>query len=160
MAATIGGMPQVVLVQPLIPPNTGNIARTCAATETPLHLVGPLGFEISDRYLKRAGLDYWPYVDLHQHDSLEAFQAHCQVQGGRWIGFSTSGMYSYVKFQFRPNDWLLFGSETTGLSSDVLQACQATVHIPMNRTKVRSLNLSVSVAIGLFEARRQLGYLA
>jgi tRNA (cytidine/uridine-2'-O-)-methyltransferase len=152
-------MPQVVLVHPLIPPNTGNIARTCAATGTPLHLVGPLGFEISDRYLKRAGLDYWPYVDLHYHPSLEEFQVYHQQQNGRWIGFSTSGLYSYVKFQFQADDWLLFGSETTGLPPEVLQACAATVHIPMAQPQVRSLNLSVSVAIGLFEVRRQLGYL-
>jgi tRNA (cytidine/uridine-2'-O-)-methyltransferase len=153
-------MPQVVLVHPLIPPNTGNIARTCAATGTPLHLVGPLGFEISDRYLKRAGLDYWPYVDLHYHETLADFQAHHQTQGGRWIGFSTSGLCSYVKFQFRSDDWLLFGSETNGLPRDLLQTCDATVHIPMSQPQVRSLNLSVSVAIGLFEARRQLGYFA
>lgn len=152
-------MPHVVLVHPLIPPNTGNIARTCAATGTSLHLVGPLGFEISDRYLKRAGLDYWPYVDLHYHESLEAFQTYHQQQTGRWIGFSTSGTYSYVKFQFQPDDWLLFGSETMGLPATLLKTCQATVHIPMSQPHVRSLNLSVSVAIGLFEARRQLGYL-
>ncbi|NEQ23758.1 MAG: tRNA (cytidine(34)-2'-O)-methyltransferase [Microcoleus sp. SIO2G3] len=152
-------MPQVVLVNPLIPPNTGNIARTCAATGTALHLVGPLGFEISDRYLKRAGLDYWPYVDLHLHADLEAFQAYHRSQGGRWVGFSTSGAYSYIQFMFKPQDWLLFGSETTGLSPAILTACDATVHIPMKQPGVRSLNLSVSAAIGLFEARRQLGLL-
>jgi tRNA (cytidine/uridine-2'-O-)-methyltransferase len=149
-------MPKVVLIQPLIPPNTGNIARTCAATDTELHLVAPLGFEISDRYLKRAGLDYWPYVKLHCHESLEAFRAFSQAQGGRWIGFSTSGSSSYLQFKFAIEDWLLFGSETTGLSADVLSSCTATVHIPMAQPKVRSLNLSVSAAVGLFEARRQL----
>ncbi|GAB4383579.1 MAG: tRNA (cytidine(34)-2'-O)-methyltransferase [Elainellaceae cyanobacterium] len=152
-------MPQVVLVNPEIPPNTGNIARTCAATATKLHLVGPLGFEISDRYLKRAGLDYWPYVDLLYHDSFADFQAYSQAAGGRWVGFSTSGVYSYAKFQFQPDDWLLFGCETAGLPRAVLDACQSTVYIPMSQKQVRSLNLSVSVAIGLFEARRQLGYL-
>lgn len=152
-------MPQVVLVQPQIPPNTGNVARTCAATCTPLHLVGPLGFEISDRYLKRAGLDYWPYVDLHYHESLAEFRNHHQQKTGRWIGFSTSGKYSYIEFQYREDDWLLFGCETAGLPSDVMQACDATVYIPMRQSGVRSLNLSVSVAIGLFEAQRQLGYL-
>lgn len=150
-------MPRIVLIHPQIPPNTGNIARTCAATGTPLHLVGPLGFEISDRYLKRAGLDYWPYVDLHYHDSLAAFQSHHQQQGGRWIGFSTSGVCSYIKLEYQQDDWLLFGRETTGLPPEVLQACETTVHIPMSQPQVRSLNLSVSVAIGLFEARRQLG---
>jgi tRNA (cytidine/uridine-2'-O-)-methyltransferase len=152
-------MLRVVLVHPQIPPNTGNIARTCAATGTELHLVGPLGFEISDRYLKRAGLDYWPYVNLHYHDSLDAFKVVHQQQGGRWIGFSTKGKYSYIKFQFQVNDWLLFGSETIGLPLQVLDACDATVHIPMAQPEVRSLNLSVSAAVGLFEARRQLGYL-
>jgi tRNA (cytidine/uridine-2'-O-)-methyltransferase len=152
-------MPQVVLVNPLIPPNTGNIARTCAATGTELHLVGPLGFEISDRYLKRAGLDYWPFVDLHIHADFAAFQAHQDSRGGRLLGFSTSGVLSYIKVQFQPQDWLLFGSETSGLPSEVLTACDATVHIPMSQSGVRSLNLSVSAAIGLFEARRQLGLL-
>jgi len=152
-------MPQVVLVNPQIPPNTGNIARTCAATGTELHLVGPLGFEISDRYLKRAGLDYWPYVNLHCHSSLDTFQTYYQQRGGRCIGFSVTGSCNYVYFQFQSDDWLLFGSETTGLSMAVLSACAATVYIPMTQQGVRSLNLSVSVAIGLFETRRQLGYL-
>ncbi|MEQ9358512.1 tRNA (cytidine(34)-2'-O)-methyltransferase [Coleofasciculus sp. F4-SAH-05] len=152
-------MLRVVLVCPQIPPNTGNVARTCAATDTELHLVGPLGFEISDRYLKRAGLDYWPYVKFHYHETLEAFNQVYQKLGGRWIGFSTSGQYSYVQFQFQPNDWLLFGSETQGLSPSVLNRCGATVVIPMTQPGVRSLNLSVSAALGLFEARRQLGYL-
>jgi tRNA (cytidine/uridine-2'-O-)-methyltransferase len=152
-------MPQVVLVNPQIPPNTGNIARTCAATKTELHLVGPLGFEISDRYLKRAGLDYWEWVDLHYHASFEAFQICHQQRGGRWIGFSTSGVCSYIKFEFAPDDWLLFGCETAGLPREVLSACDHTVYIPMAQSQVRSLNLSVSAALGLFEAHRQLGYL-
>lgn len=151
-------MPQLVLVSPQIPPNTGNVARTCAATETVLHLVGPLGFEISDRYLKRAGLDYWPYVNWHYHEDFEAFQTYQQQQGGRLIGFSTKGQFSYCKFQFQNDDWLLFGAETTGLASEVLALCTATVYIPMSQPKVRSLNLSVSAALGLFEARRQLGH--
>ena len=150
-------MPQVVLVHPQIPPNTGNVARTCAATQTELHLVGPLGFEISDRYLKRAGLDYWPYVDLHYHPTLECFKLKHKQQGGRWIGFSTSGACSYLKFQFHSDDWLLFGCETAGLPAEVLMLCDATVYIPMSQPAVRSLNLSVSVAVGLFEVRRQLG---
>ncbi|MCU0516796.1 MAG: tRNA (cytidine(34)-2'-O)-methyltransferase [Oscillatoria sp. Prado101] len=151
-------MPQVVLIYPQIPPNTGNIARTCAATGTELHLVGPMGFEISDRYLKRAGLDYWPYVKLHYHPTLEAFRACHRQRGGRWIGFSTRGSCSYIKHQYQPDDWLLFGSETAGLPEEVLENCTATVYIPMTQPRVRSLNLSVSAAVGLFEARRQLGY--
>lgn len=152
-------MPQVVLINPQIPPNTGNIARTCAATCTNLHLVAPLGFEISDRYLKRAGLDYWPYVNLHYHDSIDAFQLHQQQQGGRTIGFSVTGKCSYLNIEFQPDDWLLFGSETTGLPPKVLTYCQATAYIPMSQPGVRSLNLSVSVAVGLFEAYRQIGLL-
>lgn len=152
-------MPQVVLVNPQIPPNTGNIARTCAATGTPLHLVGPLGFETSDRYLKRAGLDYWPYVDVHFHDDLAAFRAFHRQSGGRQLGFSARGADNYIEFEFQPNDWLLFGSETTGLSPELLDECDRTLYIPMTQSKVRSLNLSVSAALGLFEALRQLGQL-
>jgi tRNA (cytidine/uridine-2'-O-)-methyltransferase len=152
-------MPQVVLVNPQIPPNTGNIARTCAATGTELHLVGPLGFEISDRYLKRAGLDYWPYVKLHDHKSLEAFQIIQQQRGGRQIGFSVRGTENYIDFQFRADDWLLFGCETKGLPANVLSLCDHLLYIPMKEPGVRSLNLSVSVAVSLFESRRQLGYL-
>ncbi len=151
---------RVVLVHPQIPPNTGNIARTCAATGTELHLVGPLGFEISDRYLKRAGLDYWPYVKLHYHLSIEDFVNHRRKIGGRSIGFSVRGDCSYVQYSYRDGDWLLFGSETDGIPAPLLYACDATVYIPMSRPEVRSLNLSVSVSIGLFEARRQLGFIA
>lgn len=150
-------MVRVVLVHPQIPPNTGNIARTCAATATELHLVGPLGFEISDRYLKRAGLDYWHLVSLRYHNSVEDFQAFSEGQAGRWIGFSARGRCSYIEFPFAAEDWLLFGSETMGLPPDVLDRCHETVYIPMVQSGVRSLNLSVSVAVGLFEARRQLG---
>ena len=152
-------MPQVVLIQPQIPPNTGNIARTCAATDTQLHLVGPLGFEISDRYLKRAGLDYWPYVNLHYHESLDLFKTYHQQRGGRWLGFSVKRSCNYIHCQFQPDDWLLFGSETIGLPPAVLSACSDKLYIPMMQAGVRSLNLSVSVAVSLFEARRQLGYL-
>ncbi|MEB3269876.1 MAG: tRNA (uridine(34)/cytosine(34)/5-carboxymethylaminomethyluridine(34)-2'-O)-methyltransferase TrmL [Leptolyngbya sp.] len=148
-------MARVVLVNPEIPPNTGNIARTCAATATALHLVKPLGFELSDRYLKRAGLDYWPYVDLHLHDSWAAFATTARQQGGRWIGFSTSGTISYTALAYQADDWLLFGKETEGLSPDMLAACDQVVRIPMATTGVRSLNLSSSVAIGLYEALRQ-----
>ncbi len=152
-------MVRVVLVHPQIPPNTGNIARTCAATKTELHLVAPLGFEISDRYLKRAGLDYWPYVDLHYHQNLEAFLQHYQQQGGRLIGFSVRASTNYLECQYQDNDWLVFGCETAGLPSDLLAACDERVHIAIAEPQVRSLNLSVSVAIGLFEANRQLTFM-
>ena len=151
-------MIRVVLVNPQIPPNTGNIARTCAATGTELHLVAPLGFELSDRHLKRAGLDYWPYVDLNYHSTWEAFKTNQEKLGGRLIGFSVSGKHHYTASNFESGDWLLFGSETQGLSATILTQCHLTMVIPMTQPHVRSLNLSVSVAIGLFEARRQLGY--
>ncbi|BAW97430.1 RNA methyltransferase, TrmH family [[Synechococcus] sp. NIES-970] len=150
-------MPQLVLVHPQIPPNTGNIARTCAATDTELHLVGPLGFEIGDRYLKRAGLDYWPHVKLTFHPDLEHFLQAQSSRGGRLLGYSVRGASRYTEFTYQPNDWLLFGSETKGLPPELLQQCDATLTIPINGTHVRSLNLSVSAAVGLFEVRRQLG---
>ncbi|PZO47876.1 MAG: tRNA (uridine(34)/cytosine(34)/5-carboxymethylaminomethyluridine(34)-2'-O)-methyltransferase TrmL [Phormidesmis priestleyi] len=150
-------MPQIVLVHPEIPPNTGNIARTCAATGTPLHLVQPLGFDLSDKYLKRAGLDYWPYVDLHLHESLEDFWQQAQTAGGRLIGFSAKGRCRYTEIAYQSDDWLLFGKESQGLSAETLQHCNSVVTIPMDKGHVRSLNLSVSAAVGLFEAIRQIG---
>jgi tRNA (cytidine/uridine-2'-O-)-methyltransferase len=144
-------MLQVVLVYPQIPPNTGNIARTCAANKTPLHLIEPLGFEISDRAVKRAGLDYWEYVELHLHPDLASFRENA----GRWVCFSAKGQQDLRDFVFEPDDYLMFGSESSGLPEEVL-AQNITVTIPMEHPKVRSLNLSVSVAIALFEARRQL----
>lgn len=151
-------MPRLVLIHPQIPPNTGNIARTCAATQTELHLVGPMGFEISDRYLKRAGLDYWPYVSLHIHETYSDFLVQQSQLGGRCLGYSVRGECHYIEFSYREDDWLLFGSETHGLPNEVLENCTATLRIPMTQPHVRSLNLSVSAAVGLFESRRQLGY--
>lgn len=150
-------MPSIVLVNPEIPPNTGNIARTCAATETPLHLVMPLGFELSDRYLKRAGLDYWPYVDLHLHESIEDFWLHAQEKGGRLIGYSARATAIYTQLEHSPDDWLIFGCESKGLSAEALEQCDAVTTIPMSdHAHVRSLNLSVCAAVGLFEAIRQI----
>ena len=148
-------MVRVVLVNPEIPPNTGNIARTCAATQTELHLVAPLGFEISDRYLKRAGLDYWPYVKLNYHQDLAAFWQHHQSREGRLIGFSVRGSKNYLDCKYQETDWLLFGKETAGLPPEVMDICDEKARIEISEPKVRSLNLSVSVAIGLFEAIRQ-----
>lgn len=148
-------MPRLVLVNPEIPPNTGNIARTCAATETPLHLVMPLGFELSDKYLKRAGLDYWPYVDLHLHECIEDFWQQAGAEGGRLIGFSARSQRPYTDIAYRSDDWLIFGQESQGLSAEMLERCHLVTTIPMNKAHVRSLNLSVSAAVGLFEAIRQ-----
>ncbi len=144
---------RVVLYEPEIPQNTGNIARTCAATGTPLHLIEPLGFRLTDRYLKRAGLDYWPHVRLHVHRSFEEFIA-LFGPGLRCVLFSTRGTVSYEAMMYRPGDCLVFGSETKGLPDELLRSFPSVV-IPIDRTRVRSLNLATAVGIGLFEALRQ-----
>lgn len=146
----------VVLVQPQIPPNTGNIARTCAATRTPLHLIGPLGFELSDRYLKRAGLDYWPHVIWRTYTNWQGFVSSNTQHPSRWLAFSPRGQTGLWDFRFQPGDWLFFGSETAGLPDFCLTTCHTQLRIPMAEAKVRSLNLSVSVAVALFEAQRQI----
>ncbi|MEW6270873.1 MAG: tRNA (cytidine(34)-2'-O)-methyltransferase [Thermodesulfobacteriota bacterium] len=146
---------RVVLVEPEIPQNTGSVARLCAATETPLHLVGRLGFSLEDRYLKRAGLDYWPYVDLAVHASWADFAA--VRPPGRLLAFSSHGEDSYTRIAFRDDDALVFGGETRGLP-DALRRELAPLHrIPMSGRGVRSLNLANAVSIVLYEALRQLG---
>ncbi len=146
---------QVVLYQPEIPQNTGNIARTCAATHTPLHLIEPLGFRLSDRYLKRAGLDYWPRVALRVHPSFEGLRS--ALGPARMIYFSAHAPRPYYTFQFLPGDCLVFGAETSGLPPEVL-ACEPEriLKIPIDRSRVRSLNLATSVGVVLFEALRQM----
>jgi len=148
----------VVLYHPEIPQNTGSIARLCAATATPLHLVRPLGFEITDKHLKRAGLDYWPYVDVRIHDSWEAFLA---LHGGERLKFfSKKAARSYIETDYRAEDFLVFGPETRGLPEDLLAAeAQQTFRIPMMTAAVRSLNLSNAVSIVVYEGLRQLGRL-
>ncbi|KAM7266689.1 hypothetical protein ACFE04_004586 [Oxalis oulophora] len=157
---------QVVLVSPQIPGNTGCIARTCAATAVGLHLVGPLGFQIDDTKLKRAGLDYWPYVVVKVHDSWAEFQDYFRKQEGekRLLAFTKRGTSIHSEFSYRKGDYLLFGAETSGLPLEALQDCESeaygggTIKIPMVETYVRCLNLSVSVGIALYEASRQLNY--
>ena len=154
-------MPRLVLYQPEIPPNTGNVARTCAATCTELHLIEPLGFEISDRTLKRAGLDYWPWVPLHRHPDWEAFRAHQLAEGGRLLALSRNGSQPYTQLQYRSDDWLLFGRETSGLPPDVVAQADGCLVIPMpgaveHGGGVRSLNLATAAGVVLFEALRQL----
>lgn len=144
-------MIHIVLVEPQIPPNTGNIARLCAAMELPLHLVGLLGFSIDDKQLKRAGLDYWPEVNLSLHDSLKELEGQ-----GRFFYFTTKSKRPYTSVQFAAGDFLVFGSETAGLPADLLKRNEEhTVTIPMTG-RVRSLNLSSAVAIGVGEALRQI----
>ncbi len=150
-------MYRVVLFQPEIPQNTGNIARTCAATRTPLHLIEPLGFRITDRYLKRAGLDYWPHVELHVHSSFSTFLN--EVRPKRCVLFSTRGSTDYFEFPFQPHDCLIFGPETRGLPSELIgSGIYPVLRIPIDKTRVRSLNLATSVGIALYEALRQTNF--
>ncbi|EEF49173.1 23S rRNA methyltransferase, putative [Ricinus communis] len=157
---------QVVLVSPQIPGNTGCIARTCAASAVGLHLVGPLGFQVDSTKLKRAGLDYWPYVVVKVHESWTEFQDYFRQQEGdkRLLAFTKRGTATHSEFLYRKGDYLIFGSETSGLPPEALQDCKnepfggGTIRIPMIETYVRCLNLSVSVGIALYEASRQLNY--
>lgn len=148
----------IVFVEPEIPPNTGNIARTCAATGTNLHLVKPLGFSIDDKQVKRAGLDYWPYVNLEVHESLDAFM---EKYGDRrlWLA-TTKAKNMYADVEYIDGDFILFGRETRGLPTDFVEAHQESgIRIPMSEdTRTRSFNLSNSANIILFEALRQLGF--
>ncbi len=146
----------IVLIEPEIPPNTGNIARLCAATGAILHLVGKLGFSIDDRYLKRAGLDYWGFVTLKQWPDLESLQA--AAAEGRFFYLSTKAARSYLRAGFQPGDYIVFGKETKGLPEELLAANPDTaITIPMPAGAVRSLNLSTSAGIVLYEALRQCG---
>uniref|UniRef100_A0ACD5YBF7 Uncharacterized protein n=1 Tax=Avena sativa TaxID=4498 RepID=A0ACD5YBF7_AVESA len=159
-------MLHVVLVSPMIPGNTGSIARTCAAAAVGLHLVGPLGYNIDDTKLKRAGLDYWPYVVVKGHDTWDEFRDYFMQQDGdkRLLAFTKRGTNIHSDFSYKPGDWLVFGSETKGLPESALEDCSGealgggTIRIPMVETYVRCLNLSVSVGVALYEAARQLNY--
>lgn len=148
----------IVFVEPEIPPNTGNIARTCAATDTKLHLVKPLGFKIDDKSLKRAGLDYWPYVKLEVHDSLTAFLE--KYEGRRMFLATTKGGQIYTEPTYQDEDMFLFGKETAGLPRDFIAAhADMAIRIPMSAdTRLRSFNLANSANIILFEALRQLNF--
>jgi tRNA (cytidine/uridine-2'-O-)-methyltransferase len=149
-------MMHVVLVSPEIPQNTGNIARTCAATGTALHLIEPLGFSLDDRYLRRAGLDYWPMCRVERHPSWAAF---CADHPGATMHFATTkAPRDYCGAVYGPDDYLVFGRETKGLPEELLAArYDRCVRIPM-REGARSLNLSNSVAVVLYEALRQQGF--
>ena len=143
----------LVLVEPEIPQNTGNIARTCAATGATLHLVRPMGFTVDDKKLKRAGLDYWHLLDITYYDSIDDFFE--KTKGGNYFFFSTKGTHRHSDVEYPDNCYLLFGKETKGLSEELLlQHPDSTLRIPMI-DEARSLNLSNSVAIVLYEALRQ-----
>lgn len=143
-----------MLVEPEIPPNTGNIARTCAATRTRLHLVEPLGFSLSDRYLKRAGVDYWELVDLTIHPNWEDV-AQSITDAGSFHFFTSHGGIPYHEVRYGSDDVLVFGRESRGLSPEILEAHQDRLRVIPMACGVRSLNLSNAVAISLYEALRQ-----
>ena len=146
---------QIVLFEPEIPPNTGNIARLCAATKTPLHLIKPLGFKIDDKHLKRAGLDYWPSVMLSVHENWAAFR---QAQPGRLLMTSARSGTNWCDFAYQPGDLIVLGPETRGLPGDILSESPHHLRIPVYDT-VRSLNLSTAAGILLMEGLRQTGLL-
>lgn len=146
----------IVLVEPQIPQNTGNISRTCAVTGARLHLVRPLGFEVTDRHLKRAGLDYWDKLDITYYDGLDDFFA--RNKGGNFFYFTTKGRTVHSDMSYPDNAFLVFGREDKGLPEELLHANpQTCVRIPM-RPELRSLNLSNSVAIAVYETLRQWDY--
>lgn len=148
----------IVLVEPEIPPNTGNIARTCAATDTVLHLVEPLGFSLDEKAVRRAGLDYWPYVKLEVHESLEAFME--KYKDHTMYLATTKGGRIYTEAAYQDEDMILFGRETAGLPRDFIKKHEENaIRIPMSEsTRLRSFNLSNSANIILFEALRQLNF--
>lgn len=150
-------MLHVALVEPEIPPNTGNIARLCAATFTDLHIVGVTGFRLDEKAVRRAGLDYWDEVNISRHIELE--NLYDALPRSRFIYFTTKAEKIYTDFQFQSGDCLVFGRETRGLPEDLLQANnERCLTIPMPNQNVRSLNLATSVGIVLFEALRQTGF--
>ncbi len=145
----------VALFKPEIHPNTGNVARLCAANCLPLHLIGKLGFRIDDRSVRRAGLDYWPFVDIRREESLEELYAN--LGGARIFYFSARAEKSYTEASYRAGDCLIFGPESTGLPEELLRAnWERALRIPMRSTSVRSLNLSTAVGIAVYEALRQI----
>ncbi|MGE4560817.1 MAG: tRNA (cytidine(34)-2'-O)-methyltransferase [Desulfobulbus sp.] len=145
----------IVLVEPEIPPNTGSIARLCGATDTVLDLVHPLGFKIDDKHLKRAGLDYWPFVRINHWQSFDAFLEEQNEQTLHFL--TTKTTKSYTEARFQPGDKLVFGKETKGLPEDLLRLySDRCLTIPMSNPHIRSLNLAMAAGIVLYEALRQL----
>lgn len=148
-------MLNIALFEPEIPPNTGNVARLCAATFTNLHIVGVTGFRMDDRTLKRAGLDYWNHVNLFRHIDLQ--RLYESLPNSRFFYIETNSPKNYYDVQFQDNDCLIFGRETRGLPEDILKAnAENCLKIPMPNKNVRSLNLANSVGIVLYEAIRQI----
>jgi tRNA (cytidine/uridine-2'-O-)-methyltransferase len=145
----------VALIEPEIPPNTGNIARLCAATFTPLHLVGKLGFRTDEKAVRRAGLDYWDEVEIHYHLNIEAL--YKALPASRFLYYTTKAQREYTSVSYAEGDCLVFGRETRGLPEELLHTnWERALTIPMPNSRVRSLNLATSVGIVLYEALRQL----
>lgn len=150
-------MLHVCLVEPEIPPNTGNIARLCAATRTMLHIVGATGFRMDEKAVKRAGLDYWDEVKIRRHTDLD--NLYTALPDARFLYFTTKSEKIYTDFQFQEEDCLVFGRETRGLPEDLLKANrERCLTVPMPNKNVRSLNLATSVGIAVYEAYRQIGF--
>lgn len=148
----------VVLVEPEIPPNTGNVARLCAATNSPLHLIEPLGFQLDDRQLKRAGMDYWQHVAWRRWPGWTGFRNAVPTGSRLWF-IESGGVKRYDEVSFAADDYLVFGRETLGLPTELLQANpESWLRIPMFHRESRSLNLANCVALVLFEALRQQGF--
>ena len=148
----------IVLVEPEIPPNTGNVARLCAATRTTLHLIEPFGFKLDDAQLKRAGMDYWRQLEWHRWPNWQAFVEKLPGTARLWF-IESSGPKLYTEVRFLPEDYLVFGRETAGLPGQLLeQNRERWLRIPMFNAQSRSLNLSNCAALVLFEALRQLGF--
>lgn len=148
----------IVLVQPQIPQNTGNISRLCAATNSVLHLIEPLGFALTDKYLKRAGLDYWEYLEVHRHKNLDIFLEN--HDNAKFVFLSSKVEKVYWEHKYQENSYLIFGSETSGVPAEVMKRyCDKFFTIPQYNEKVRCLNLSNSVSIVLYEALRQTHHL-
>ena len=148
----------IVLLQPEIPPNTGNIARLCAATRSTLHLIEPFGFKLDDSQLKRAGMDYWRHVEWHRWKNWMAFQEQLPAAARLWF-IESNGPKRYSEARFEKNDYLVFGRETAGIPQQLLEEHRETwLRIPMFNARARSLNLSNCVALVLFEALRQQGF--
>jgi tRNA (cytidine/uridine-2'-O-)-methyltransferase len=148
----------IVLVEPEIPPNTGNVARLCAATRTTLHLIEPLGFKLDDAQFKRAGLDYWQHLDWHRWPNWPAFQKQLPAGARLWL-IESKGPRHYAEARYQSGDYLVFGRETAGLPAEIITRYPETwLRIPMFEARVRSLNLSNCVALVLYEALRQQGF--
>lgn len=146
----------IVLVEPEIPPNTGNVARSCVMTGSKLHLVEPLGFSLSDSRVRRSGLDYWKYLDLEVHLSFKDLMD--KYYGSRFLYYTTKGKLHYHQISYSYSDFLVFGSETKGLAESILKNAEHIIRIPMVEQIPRSLNLGNSVALVLYEALRQMDF--